>query len=174
MKKPRRRPPATKVPDTLSRNRTTSPAETTRQREAVERSSTAAPVATLRPPSPLASGGTTATWPSVEGFRVGSRELLEALGHRPSCAALTNAGLVASCDCPPSRLHDPAIVVGVVMHYARIAMAQQAALPTVVVELLMLHVHAGDPACIMVADLLSRNGLIDQPLLPKFGKRIRS
>jgi len=106
--------------------------------------------------------------------REGSPELLELLGHRPACVELSRAGLVASCDCPPSRLHDPAIVVGVVMHYARIALAQQAALPTVVVELLMLHVHAGDSACIMVADLLARNGLIDQPLLPRFGKRIRS
>lgn len=130
---------------------------------------------TFRSPSPSVVGERAkATWPTVEGIRLGSRELLEALGHRPSCAALTNAGLVASCDCSPSTLHDPAIVIGVVMHYARIAMTRRTALPPVLIELLMLHVDAGDPPCIMVADLLARNGLIDEPVFSGPGKRIRS
>lgn len=93
-----------------------------------------------------------------------SAALLELLGHKPACAALSTKGLVASCDCTPTKLHDPAIVIGVVMHYARLAMSQRTALPTVIVELLTLHVEAGDPACIMVASWLDQSGLLDLPI----------
>ena len=90
--------------------------------------------------------------------------MLELLGHSPSCVELSKAGLVASCDCKPSRLQDPAIVIGVVMHYARLAIARRAALPGPVIELLTLHVEAGDPACIMVAEWLDHSGLLDLPI----------
>ena len=104
----------------------------------------------------------------------GSAALLELFGHKPSCAELSRAGLVASCDCKPSPMHDPAVVVGVVMHYARLAMAQRAALPTLIVELLTVHVEAGDPACVMVAEWLDRSGLLDLPIPSVPGRRIRS
>lgn len=104
----------------------------------------------------------------------GSAALLELLGHTPSCAELSRAGLVASCDCKRGSMHDPAVVVGVVMHYARLALAQRAALPTVIVELLTHHVQAGDPACIMVADFLDRSGILDLPLAAVLRWRIRS
>lgn len=106
--------------------------------------------------------------------RPGSAALLELLGHTPSCAELSRAGLVASCDCRRGPMQDPAVVVGVVMHYARIAMAQRAALPPVIVELLTHHVSAGDPTCIMVADFLDRSGILDLPTAPVPGRRIRS
>lgn len=108
----------------------------------------------------------------VPSRQPGSAALLGLLGHTPSCIALSSEGLVSSCDCRLSRLHDPSIVIGVVMHYARLAMAQRAALPTLIVELLTHHVDAGDPACIMVAEWLDRSGLLDLPI-PSVNGRTR-
>lgn len=104
----------------------------------------------------------------------GSAALLELLGHTPFCAKLSRAGLVACCDCRRGPMQDPAIVVGVVMHYAKLALSQRAALPTVIVELLTHHVEAGDPACIMVADFLDRSGILDLPVASALRRRIRS
>ena len=105
--------------------------------------------------------------------KTGSPELLGLLGHTPSCIALSKAGLVASCDCKPGRMQDPAIAIGVVIHFARLAMAQRAGLPTLITELLTTHLEAGDPACIMVAEWLDRSGLIELPVTYARGRRIR-
>ena len=105
--------------------------------------------------------------------KAGSPELLELLGHTPSCVHLSKAGLVASCDCKPGRMQDPAIAIGVVIHFARLAMAQRAGLPTLITELLTTHLEAGDPACIMVAEWLDRSGLIELPVTYARGRRIR-
>src|SRR5690606_22155716 len=96
--------------------------------------------------------------------KTGSPALLELLGHTPSCVHLSKAGLVASCDCKLGQMQDPAIAIGVVIHFARLAMAQRAGLPTLIAELLTIHLEAGDPACIMVAEWLERSGLIELPM----------
>ena len=106
--------------------------------------------------------------------KAGSPELLELLGHTSSCIGLSKAGLVASCDCKPSQMQDPAIAIGVVIHFARLAMAQRAGLPTLITELLTTHLEAGDPACIMVAEWLERSGLIELPMTYARSRRIRS
>lgn len=103
-----------------------------------------------------------------------SPALMALLGHSPSCVALSTAGLVASCDCKPSPMHDPAIVIGVVMHYARLAMGQRTVLPSPIIELLTTHVEAGDPACIMVAEWLDRSGCLGLPTRFARRRRIRS
>ncbi len=86
--------------------------------------------------------------------------LLTLLGHRESCAQLQRAGLVASCDCPTRPLDDPAVTVGVVVHFARISLAQRCPLPDVIIELLARGVEDGDPACIVVAEWLDACGLV--------------
>jgi len=70
-------------------------------------------------------------------------------------------------------MQDPAIAIGVVIHFARLAMAQRAGLPTLIAELLTTHLEAGDPACIMVAEWLERSGLIELPVRYARGRRVR-
>lgn len=140
----------------------------TRSRTAPSRESTPLPAsATATDPTPPVSTI------ALSGKR-GSPALLELLGHKPSCAKLSKAGLVVSCDCKRSQMHDPAIAIGVVMHYARLALSQRATLPTLIVELLTHHVEAGDPACILVAEWLDQSGLLGLPITSVRGQRIRS
>lgn len=81
---------------------------------------------------------------------------------------------MASCDCKPGPMQDPAVAIGVVMHYARLGMAQRAPLPPLILELLAHHVDAGDAACIMVAEWLDRSGRMNLPTLAVLRRRIRS
>ncbi len=53
-----------------------------------------------------------------------SKQLLALLGHSESCADLRRAGRVASCDCRVKPMEDPAITVGLAIHFARISLAQ--------------------------------------------------
>lgn len=89
-----------------------------------------------------------------------SANLLRLKGHRSSCVALRKSGQVASCDCRRTPFDDPAFAVAMVVHHARMAMAQRAPLPLVILELLSQRLNEGDPACRVVANWLERCGLI--------------
>lgn len=90
-----------------------------------------------------------------------SKQLLTLLGHSESCARLRRAGGIVSCDCRIKAMEDPAITVGLAIHFARISLAQRAPLPAVIIELLARRVEEGDPACVMVAEWLETCGLLD-------------
>jgi len=57
-------------------------------------------------------------------------------------------------------MEDPAVTVGLAIHFARISLAQQAPLPPVIIELLARRVEERDPACVMVAEWLETCGLL--------------
>jgi hypothetical protein len=100
-----------------------------------------------------------------------SKQLLTLLGHSESCARLRRAGGIASCDCRIKAMEDPAITVGLAIHFARISLAQRAPLPPVIIELLARRVEEGDPACVMVAEWLETCGLLDLKPLPRSKRR---
>jgi hypothetical protein len=89
-----------------------------------------------------------------------SANLLRLKGHSPGCVALRKSGEIASCDCRSTPFDDPAFAVAMVVHHARMAMAQRAPLPLVILELLSQRLNEGDPACKVVASWLERCGLI--------------
>ena len=57
-------------------------------------------------------------------------------------------------------MEDPAVAVGLAVHFARISLAQRVALPEVIIELLARRVEEGDAACVMVAEWLETTGLL--------------
>jgi hypothetical protein len=95
-----------------------------------------------------------------------SYDLLTYLGHSESCATLRRHGMVSSCDCRMKGFGDPAATVGLVIHFARMSLANGGAIPSVLIELLAQQVEAGDAACIMVAEWLDAMGLAEvKPLV---------
>lgn len=100
-----------------------------------------------------------------------SKQLLTLLGHNESCARLRRAGGIVSCDCRIKAMEDPAITVGLAIHFARISLAQRAPLPPVIIELLARRVEEGDPACVMVAEWLETCGLLDLKPLRRSKRR---
>lgn len=96
--------------------------------------------------------------------------VLELLGHSPECARLARAGLVTSCHCGLKAADDPAVVVGLAVHFARSAFRHGVPLPASVAERLTKAVEAGDPACRSVATWLADLGLLTlAPRLPAEG-----
>jgi hypothetical protein len=96
-----------------------------------------------------------------------SHDLLIYLGHNESCAALRRRGMIASCDCPIKPIEDPAITIGLVIHFARMSLAQHCAIPPVLIELLARRVEEGDAACIMIAKWLDAIGLAELKPMPR-------
>jgi hypothetical protein len=90
-----------------------------------------------------------------------ARSLLGLLGHSTECAGLAMEGRIVSCGCRTRPMNDPAVAVGLVMHYARIAMTRHLPIPPAVIVLLAQRVEEGDPACGMVAKWLDASGLLD-------------
>ena len=101
--------------------------------------------------------------PPARGTQGPARALLGLLGHGAECVGLATAGRIASCGCRTRPMEDPAVAVGLVMHYARIATTRRLPIPPVAIELLTRRVEEGDPACIMVAKWLDASGLLDIP-----------
>jgi hypothetical protein len=95
-----------------------------------------------------------------------SHDLLTYLGHSESCAALRRRGMIVSCDCQIKPLEDPAITIGLVIHFARMSLAQHCAIPPVLIELLARRVEEGDAACIMIAEWLDAIGLAELKSMP--------
>ncbi|KQU75452.1 hypothetical protein ASC75_19145 [Aminobacter sp. DSM 101952] len=87
--------------------------------------------------------------------------VLELLGHSPECARLARAGLLTSCHCRLKAADDPAVVVGLAVHFARSALMHGVPLPASVAEQLAKAVEAGDPACRSVAKWLADLGLLE-------------
>jgi hypothetical protein len=95
-----------------------------------------------------------------------SRGLLTYLGHSESCAALRRRGMIVSCDCPIKPLEDPAITIGLIIHFARMSLVQHCAIPPVLIELLARRVEEGDAASIMIAEWLDAIGLAELKPMP--------
>jgi hypothetical protein len=102
-----------------------------------------------------------------------SHGLLTYLGHSESCAALRRRGMIVSCDCPIKPLEDPAITIGLVIHFARMSLAQHCAIPPVLIELLARRVEEGDAASIMIAEWLDAIGLAELKPMPRRNRRSR-
>lgn len=102
-----------------------------------------------------------------------SHDLLTYLGHSESCATLRRHGMVSSCDCRMNGFGDPAATVGLVIHFARMSLANRCAIPPVLIELLAQQVEAGDAACIMVAEWLDAMGLAEVKPLAGHTRRVR-
>ncbi|MGY3331227.1 hypothetical protein ACVILI_004244 [Mesorhizobium sp. USDA 4775] len=100
-----------------------------------------------------------------------SLPLLMLLGHSESCAELRRAGGITACDCRIKPMEDPAVTVGLVIHYARISLAQRVPIPTVIIELLTRRIEEGDPACIMVAEWCDASGLLNLKPLTRSKRR---
>lgn len=107
------------------------------------------------------------------GKATASLPLLMLIGHSESCATLRRAGAIASCDCRTKPMEDPAVAVGLAVHFARISLAQHVALPDVIIELLARRVEEGDAACMMVAEWLETAGLVNLRTLSPSGKKRR-
>jgi hypothetical protein len=122
-------------------------------------------------PSPSTSATRKPT-PTVRlGKATASLPLLMLLGHSESCATFRRAGAIVSCDCRIKPMEDPAVAVGLAVHFARISMAHHVALPDVIIELLARRVEDGDPACIMVAEWLETAGLVGIKPLSASGRK---
>ena len=63
----------------------------------------------------------------------------------------------------PSPMDDPAVAIALAMAMRAICIHRKTRLPDPVIRLLASHVAAGDPACTMVMDLLTSNGLVASP-----------
>jgi hypothetical protein len=100
-----------------------------------------------------------------------SLPLLMLIGHSESCATLRRAGAIASCDCRTKPMEDPAVAVGLAVHFARISLTLRVALPDVIIELLARRVEEGDAACVMVAEWLETAGLVNLKSLAPSGKK---
>jgi hypothetical protein len=103
-----------------------------------------------------------------------SLPLLMLIGHSESCATLRRAGAIASCDCRTKPMEDPAVAVGLAVHFARISLAQRVALPDVIIELLARRVEEGDAACMMVAEWLETAGLVNLKQVFRSDKKRRN
>ena len=58
-------------------------------------------------------------------------------------------------------MEDPAVAVGLAVHFAKISLTQGVALPDVIIKLLARRVEEGDPACVVVAEWLETAGLVN-------------
>jgi hypothetical protein len=99
--------------------------------------------------------------PPTQNTKGPARALLGLLGHSAECAGLAMAGRIVSCGCRTRPMEDPAVAVGLVMHYARIATTRRLPIPPAVIELLAQRVEEGDPTCVVVAKQLEASGLLD-------------
>lgn len=77
-----------------------------------------------------------------------------------------SSGQTAPCDDQKRAIDDPAVAIAMVVHYARMAMAQRSPLPSSVLELFAQRLSEGDPACKVVANWLERCRLIRATALP--------
>lgn len=146
----------------VRKQRDTNPADT--------RSGTGAAMACPEPRSPTSVGAKLA--PTVRPSKAtASLPLLMLIGHSESCATLRRAGAIASCDCRTKPMEDPAVAVGLAVHFARISLTLRVALPDVIIELLARRVEEGDAACVMVAEWLETAGLVNLKSLAPSGKK---
>ncbi|OCX17848.1 hypothetical protein QV13_14155 [Mesorhizobium hungaricum] len=68
---------------------------------------------------------------------------------------------MTSCHCRLKAADDPAVIVGLAVHFARSALTHSVSLPVSVCDRLTKAVEAGDPACRSVAEWLGDLGLLD-------------
>lgn len=116
---------------------------------------------------PVSAGPDARPTPNPQRRQVSSMQIvLELLGHSPECVSLARAGLVTSCHCRLKAADDPAVLVGLAIHFARSAITHGVPLPASVAERLVRAVEAGDPACRSVVEWLADLGLLQARYLP--------
>lgn len=89
--------------------------------------------------------------------------MYQLMGHSPDCIAKIRRGLILTCDCPTRPLEDPAVAVGMAIHYERAVRAGSIRFPKSVARNLEAGAMAGDEACRMMLERLRRNGWVEQP-----------
>ena len=88
--------------------------------------------------------------------------LLDAAGHAAACIQRVKAGngLGCSCQTVPRPLDDAATAVGVAIRFAQIGAARQVPIPRSVLEALVRHVDARNPAAILVWEWIAGRGQV--------------
>jgi hypothetical protein len=88
--------------------------------------------------------------------------LLDAAGHGAACIQRVKAGngLGCSCQTVPRPLDDAATAVGVAIRFAQIGAARQVPIPRSLLEALVRHVDARNPAAILVWEWLAGRGQV--------------
>jgi hypothetical protein len=96
-------------------------------------------------------------------FQVGgSRDvMLKAMGHDDACRARARQGILTRCQCTTRRpADDPAAIIELTMHYARIRIERGLPMPLSIIKHLNRYVEAGDLASMTVWDWLARRGIV--------------
>lgn len=87
-------------------------------------------------------------------------KLFGLLGHGRECSELATAGQIASCTCRTTPMDDPAVAVGLAMHFAKTALARGIPMPRSVIWLLESRIQEGDATCQIVGQWLDERGLL--------------
>jgi len=92
----------------------------------------------------------------------GSRDvMLKVMGHDDACRARARQGILTRCQCQTRRpADDPAAIIGLTMHYARIRIERGLPMPLSIIKHLNRYVEAGDLASMTVWDWLARRGIV--------------
>jgi hypothetical protein len=92
----------------------------------------------------------------------GSRDvMLKVMGHDEACRARARQGILTKCQCKTRRpADDPAAIIALTMHYARIRIERGLPMPLSIIKHLNRYVEAGDLASMAVWDWLARRGIV--------------
>jgi hypothetical protein len=92
----------------------------------------------------------------------GSRDvMLKVMGHDDACRARARQGILNRCQCQTRRpADDPAAIIGLTIHYARIRIERGLPMPLSIIKHLNRYVEAGDLASMTVWDWLARRGIV--------------
>ena len=87
--------------------------------------------------------------------------MLRAMGHDDECRKRARQGILTKCQCQTRRpADDPAAIIGLTMHYARIRIERGLPMPLSIIKHLNRYVEAGDLASMTVWDWLARRGIV--------------
>ncbi|MBI1620811.1 hypothetical protein [Aquamicrobium zhengzhouense] len=118
-------------------------------------SMTPLPPTVARPDSDLPSRGMT--------FEAGGCRdvMLKVIGHDDACRARARQGILTRCNCQTRRpADDPAAIIELTMHYARIRIERGLPMPLSIIKHLNRYVEAGDLASMTVWDWLARRSIV--------------
>ncbi|MAS03314.1 MAG: hypothetical protein CL534_01200 [Ahrensia sp.] len=90
-------------------------------------------------------------------------QMYQLTGHSPDCIAKVRRGLIVSCDCRTRPVEDPAVAVGLALHYEKFARTGKISFPKSIARLVEAGAANGDEACRMMLERLRRRGWADRP-----------
>jgi len=129
----------------------------------------ASAIGNIRTPRGVSAAPSLDIGPDIFSVTSTTDTLLGLLGHSMECSKLAKAGRIVSCACRTTPLDDPAVAVGLTMHFARTAMARGIPMPNSIISLLESRIHEGDPACRIVGQWLHERGLLGNICSPTKG-----